>query len=106
MEGYISSPDLDEPQDEHEFEDSAPEPKPKKRKSRLEQLGIMKPEKRELTEEERKKADALAAEFREFSMPEKSKDLWKGLDSGSAFRKRRGDIGDKSEISLFKLSNF
>jgi hypothetical protein len=50
-----------------------------------ENLGIPKAEKRELTEEERKKADELAAEFSNFSTPKKSEDSWKGLDSGSAF---------------------
>ena len=62
------------------------EPKPKKRyKSIYEQLGIPKPEKRDLTEEERRKADELVAEFSKFSTPEKSEDFWKGMDSGSAF---------------------
>jgi len=79
----VSSLELDELGDEHEFRN--PEPKPQKRKSRLEQLGIMKPEKRELTEEEQRKADELVAEFSKFSIPEKSEDSWPGLDSRSAF---------------------
>jgi hypothetical protein len=81
----FSAPDPNELGDEHEFEDSGLEPKPQKRKSRLEQLGIPKPEKRELTEEERRRVDEFAAQFSKFLSPEKSEDLWKGLDSGSAF---------------------
>jgi hypothetical protein len=38
--------------DEHEFKDPEPEPKPPKRKSIFDQLGISKPQKKELTEKE------------------------------------------------------
>jgi hypothetical protein len=44
----ISAADPNELGDEREFKDSAPEAKPKRIKSRLEQLEILKPEKREL----------------------------------------------------------
>ena len=81
----FSVPDPKELGDEHEFEESAPEPKPRKRKSIFEQLGILKPEKRELTEEERRKADELAAKASKFLAAEKSEDSWPGLDSGIAF---------------------
>ena len=67
------------------FDAPEPKPEPKKRKSRLEQLGIPKPERRELTEDEQKKADELASEFSSFLTPKKSDDFWSGLDSGSAF---------------------
>jgi len=84
--GRTASPDAEI------FTFDAPEPKSgsKKRKSRLEQLGIpkperRKPERRELTEEEQKKADELASEFSSFLTPKKSDDFWSGLDSGSAF---------------------
>ena len=68
-----------------ETPDPEPKPKPKKRKSQLEQLGIPKPERKELTEDEQRKVDELASEFSSFLTPKKSDDLWKGLDFGSAF---------------------
>jgi hypothetical protein len=77
-----SSSDHDALGEEYAFKDP---PEPKKRKSRLEELGIPKPEKRELTEEERRKAEELAADFSKFSTPIKQEDFWKGLDSGGAF---------------------
>ena len=67
------------------FDDPEPKPDPKKRKSRLEQLGIPKPEKRELTEDEQRKVDELASEFSSFLRPKNSDDFWNGLDFGSAF---------------------
>jgi hypothetical protein len=67
------------------FDNPEPKPEPKKRKSQLEQLGIPKPERRELTEDEQRKVDELASEFSSFLMPKKSDDFWKGLDFGNAF---------------------
>ena len=67
------------------FNDPEPKPEPRKRKSQLEQLGIPKSGKKELTEDEQRKVDELASEFSSFLTPKKSDDLWKGLDSGSAF---------------------
>ena len=67
------------------FDDPDPRPEQKKRKSQVEQLGIPKPEKRKLTEDEQIKVDELASEFSSFLRPEKSDDFWKGLDFGSAF---------------------
>ena len=67
------------------FDDPGPKPQPKKRKSQLEQLGIPKPERRELNKDEQRKADELASEFSSFLGPKKSEDFWKGLDCGSAF---------------------
>ncbi|MGA2954847.1 MAG: hypothetical protein ABSF48_03905 [Thermodesulfobacteriota bacterium] len=62
-----------------------PKPEPKKRKSRLEQLGIPKPERHELTEDEQKKTDELASEFSTCLEMKKSEDIWKGFGSESAF---------------------
>ena len=62
-----------------------PKPEPKKRKSQLEQVGIPKPERRELTGDEQRKVDELASEFSSFLTPKNSDDFWKGLDFGSAF---------------------
>jgi hypothetical protein len=81
----LSSPEPNELENEYEFKDSTPEPKPRKRKSIFEQLGIPKAEKRELTEEERRKVDELVANVSKFSTAIKSEDFWKGLDFGSAF---------------------
>jgi hypothetical protein len=79
--GRIASPDSEI----LTFDAPEPKPEPKKRKSQLEQLGIPKPEKRELTEEEQKKADELASEFSSCLTPKKSDDFWSGLDWGNAF---------------------
>ena len=65
------------------FDDLKPDMK--KRKSQLELLGIPKPEKRELTEDEQKNADELANEFGSFLTPEKAVDPWKGLDTENSF---------------------
>ena len=67
------------------FDAPEPKPEPKKRKSQLEQLGIPKPERRELTEDQQRKADELASEFSSLLTTKKSDDFWKGLDFGSAF---------------------
>jgi len=67
------------------FDDSEPKAEPKKRKSQLEQLGIPKPERPELTEDEQRKADELASELSSLLRPQKSDDFSKGLDFGSAF---------------------
>ena len=81
--GTISSTTPDDFGDEYKFND--PDPEPKKRKSQLEQLGFQKPEKKDLTEEETREREKLASEFSSFLTPKKSEDLWKGLDSESAF---------------------
>jgi len=86
----------------HTFNDPEPKPEPKKRKSQLEQLGIPKPEKRELTEDEQRKADELATEFSSFLRPQKSDDFWKGLDFGSAFE-GKGEISDRKKLRYWPL---
>ena len=78
-----SSPDPNVLGDEFKFKD--PEPKPKKKKSRLEQLGIPTPERRELTEEEQRKTKELASEFKSCIETRTSVDPWKGFDTGAAF---------------------
>jgi DNA primase catalytic core len=67
------------------FDDPEPKSEPKKRKSQLEQLGIPKLEREELTEEEQKRVDELASEFSRFLTPKKSEDFCSGLDFGNAF---------------------
>jgi hypothetical protein len=81
----ISAPEPNELGDEHLFEDSTPEPKPRKRKSIFEQLGIQRPEKRELTEEERRKVDKLVAEFKGYIGMGKRGDIGKALGSDDSF---------------------
>jgi hypothetical protein len=63
-------------------------PEPVKKKSRLSRLGIELPEKKApaaLTEEEQRKADELASEFKSFLTVEKSEDFWKSFGSENSF---------------------